>query len=97
MYNLFAVAVILYTVIGLSAAVYYIIYNRGVLSGDITPEMLSPTLTAEQKQAMIQDIADRRKKSKWVFLILIPTLTVFAFEMLERYFFPMLFSLFTGA
>ena len=92
-YDLFLVGVIVYTVIGLAAALYYIIYNRGVLSGTVTPEMLPADWDADRKNALIADMASRRQKSRWVLLIIIPTLATFGFELLERYFFPTLFSL----
>ena len=96
LYDLYLVAVILYTAVTLGVAIYYIIYNRGVISGKVTPDMLPAEWSAEQKQAMIDDIAARRKKSKWALLILIPMIFVFALELLELYFFPLILSLFSG-
>lgn len=96
LYGLYLVAVILYTAVTLGVAVYYIVYNRGVLSGKVTPDMLPAEWSAEQKQSMIDDIAARHKKSKWVFLIVVPMIFVFAFELLELYFFPLILSLFSG-
>ena len=94
-YELFIVAVILYTVIGLAAALYYIIYNRGVISGRITPEMLPKEWSPEQKQAMVDDIAARRRRSKWAILVFVPVIATVCFELLESYFFPLMLSFFT--
>ena len=94
--NLYLFAVILYSVITLSVALWYIIYNKGVISGTVSPDMLPAEWSAEQKQSMIDDIAARHKKSKWVFLIVVPMIFVFAFELLELYFFPLILSLFSG-
>ena len=96
LYDLYLVAIILYTAVTLGVAIYYIIYNRGVISGKPTPDMLPAEWSTEQKQAMIDDIAARRKKSKWALLILIPMIFVFALELLELYFFPLILSLFSG-
>lgn len=94
-YELFIVAVILYTAIGLAAALYYIIYNRGVISGRITPEMLPKEWSPEQKQAMVDDIAARRRRSKWAILVFVPVIATVCFELLESYFFPLMLSFFT--
>ncbi len=96
LYDLYIFAIVLYTAVTLAVAIYYIIYNKGVISGTVTPEMLPPEWSTEQKQAMIDDLAQRRKKSKWALLILIPMMLVFAFELLELYFFPLLTALFPG-
>lgn len=97
LYDLYLVAIVIYTAVTLAAAIYYIVYNRGVLSGKVTPDMLPAEWSAEQKQAMIDDIAARQKRSKWVLLILIPMIFVFGFELLELYFFPLITSLFSGS
>ena len=93
LYDLHLFAVILYTAVALGAAIYYVVYNRGVLSGKVTPEMLPADWSDEQKQAFIDDMTARRQKSKWVQLILIPMVFVYAFELLEFYFFPLLRSI----
>lgn len=97
LYDLYLVAIVIYTAVTLATAIYYIVYNRGVLSGKVTPDMLPAEWSAEQKQAMIDDIAARHKRSKWVLLILIPMIFVFGFELLELYFFPLITSLFSGS
>ena len=94
LYDLYLFAIVLYTSVTLGIAIYYIVYNRGVLTEKITPEMLPPEWSAEKKQAMIDDIALRRKRSKWAQLILIPMVLVYIFEILELYVFPMITGLF---
>ena len=93
LYDLYLFAIILYSAVTLAVAIYYIIYNRGVISGKVTPDMLPAEWSAAQKQALIDDLASRRKKSKWALLILLPMIIVFAFELLELYFFPLIRSL----
>ncbi len=95
MYDLYLVAIVLYSTATFAVAIYYIVYNRGVFS-KVTPEMLPAEWSAEQKKAMIDDIAARRKKSKWAILILLPMIFVFGFELLELYFFPLILSIFSG-
>ena len=96
LYDLYLFAIILYTAVMLGVTVYYIVYNRGVLSGSITPEMLPAEWSDEQKNAMIEDMSARRRKSRWVQLVLIPLIFTYAFELLELYFFPLVRSLFSG-
>ena len=86
--NLYLFAVILYSVITLSVALWYIIYNKGVISGTVSTDMLPAEWSDEQKQTLIKDLAERRKKSKWALIILIPMILVFGLEMLELYIFP---------
>lgn len=92
-YDLHLLATAIYTVVTLSVAIWYIIYNKGMITGKLTPEMLPDEWSAMQKQALIEELTRRRKKSKWALLILIPMITVFAFEILEIYFFPTIMQL----
>lgn len=94
--DLYVVAVLLYSTITLVVALWYIIYNKGMVSGKVTPEMLPPEWSTEKKQALIDELAARRKKSKWALLILIPMIVVFGVEMLTLYVFPSL-SVLLGA
>ena len=74
-------------------AIVYVAYNRAFSRKGMTVDMLPPEWTLEQKQAFIDDLAARRKKSKWALLILIPMILVFGLEMLELYVFPSLNTL----
>ena len=86
--DLYLFAVILYTAATLAVALWYIIYNKGNVSGKVTPDMLPPEWDTARKQAFLDDLATRRKKSKWALLVLIPMIAVFGFEMLELYVVP---------
>ena len=87
--GLYVIAVTLYSLITLATALWYIIYNKGNVSGRVTPDMLPAEWSAEKKQELIDDLAARRKKSKWAFLILIPMIVVFGAEMLRLYVLPL--------
>lgn len=93
--DLYLIAVVLYTAITLVVALWYIIYNKGSVSGAVTPNMLPAEWSADQKQAFLDDLMARRKRSKWALLILIPMIVVFGFELLELYVFPPLSTLLT--
>ena len=86
--GLYLFGVILYSAITLVVALWYIIYNKGSISGKVTPEMLPLEWSLAEKQAFIDDLAARRKRSKWALLILIPMILVFGLEMLELYVLP---------
>ena len=86
--GLYLFGVILYSAITLVVALWYIIYNKGSTSGKVTPEMLPLEWSLAEKQAFIDDLAARRKRSKWALLILIPMILVFGLEMLELYVLP---------
>ena len=94
--GLYVIAVALYSVITLVVALWYIIYNKGNVSGRVTPDMLPVEWSDEKKQALIDDLAARRKKSKWAFLSLIPMIVVFGVETLELYVLPMFSDLFAS-
>lgn len=95
LYDLYLFAIILYTSVTLGVAIYYIVYNRGILTEKITPEMLPADWSTEKKQAMIEDIDARRRRSKWAQLVLLPMVFVYLFEILEIYVFPVITGLFS--
>ena len=92
--NLYLIAVVLYSAVTLAVALGYIIYNKGSVSGKVTPDMLPAEWSMQEKQAFIDDLALRRKKSKWMLVILIPMIIVFGVELLEIYMLPMLLEAF---
>ena len=85
---------LLYSVITLAAALYYIIYNRGVIGKLPTHEMLPPTWDKTTREAFLDDMKERRKKSKWVMTILIPMILVFAYKILDIVFLSRISPLF---
>ena len=95
LYDLYLFAIILYIAVTLGVAIYYIVYNRGVLTEKISPEMLPADWSAEKKQVMIEDIDARRRRSKWAQLVLLPMVFVYLFEILELYVFPVITGLFS--
>ncbi len=82
----------IYLGIGAILLLYYVIYNRGFSGKNITPDMLSDTMTLEEKQQYIKDSRERMEKSKWVLTILIPIMLVFAVDMIYLFVIPMLFG-----
>lgn len=66
--------------IGFSAA--YVIYNQGFYRKNITPDMLPDTMTAEEKQAAIDEGKTRLEKSKWMITIIFPLVMTFILDIL---------------
>lgn len=58
----------------------YIIYNRGFSHRNITADMLSDTMTAEEKQKFLDDIKERSQKSKWMITIIFPLVMTFMID-----------------
>lgn len=63
----------------------YFIYNRGMSRKGLTPEMLSDTMTEEEKLAYIEDGERRLKKSKWMLTIIFPLVLTFLFDAIELF------------
>lgn len=91
--DLYLLAVILYSTVTLVTALWYIIYNKGMVSGGVTPAMLPSEWSDERKRAFIEDLSARRKRSRPALLILTPMVVVFGLECLELYVFPPLAAL----
>lgn len=70
---------------GFSAA--YVIYNRGFSRMNVTPEMLPNSMSAEEKEAFINDGKARIEKSKWMLTIIFPLLMTFILDTLNIYIF----------
>ncbi len=66
----------------------FFIYNRGFVDKDATIENLPDTMTLQEKQDYIDSIALRRKKSRWMpimiiilsFPLMLDTLNIFVFD-----------------
>ena len=87
---------ILWIYIGAGAAlgIFYVIYNRGFVGKNATPDMLSDTLTAAEKEEYLADCRRRMEKSKWVLTILIPILLTICADVIYLFIFPKIEALF---
>ena len=63
-----------YVAVALIMAFVYVIYNRGLSAKGITPEMLPDTMSVAEKAAFIEEAKCRLRKSRWMLLILFPTI-----------------------
>ena len=81
-----------YSVITLVAALWYIVYNRGLAGTRLTSDMLPKEWSAEEKEKFMNDYRARREKSKKALIILIPMIATFLFEVLDIYLFRSILS-----
>lgn len=78
----------IYLVVGVIFALYYVIYNRGFVFKNATPEMLPSHLSMIEKQRLIEDAKLREKKSRWTLTLVVPILLTFLADMVYLFIFP---------
>ena len=79
---------IVYGVITLVTALWYIIYNRGIIGALPNAESLPMTWDKQTREDFITDLKQRRQKSKRAMLILVPMIFTFCYKILDIYLFP---------
>ena len=84
----------IYLAAGAALGLYYVIYNRGFVGKNATPDMLPNTMTLAEKQAFLQDAKDRLHRSRWVLTILIPIILTFFVEVILLFLLPQLKEIF---
>ena len=80
----------IYLLLGATLALYYVIYNRGFVAKNASPEELPSHMTPIQKQAYIEEGKRRFKQSKWVLTLLIPIILTFFADVIYLYLYPYL-------
>ncbi|MBR3893969.1 MAG: hypothetical protein IKJ35_02365 [Clostridia bacterium] len=78
----------IYLVVGVIFALYYVIYNRGFVFKNATPEMPPSHLSMIEKQRLIEDAKLREKKSRWTLTLVVPILLTFLADMVYLFIFP---------
>ena len=84
----------IYLLLGAVLALYYVIYNRGFVAKNASPDELPAHMTPVQKQAFIEEGQRRFQKSKWVLTLLIPIILTFFADIVYLYLFPYFEELF---
>ena len=82
----------IYLGIGLVLGVGYLIYNRGFVGKDATPDMLPDTMTVDEKQHFLEDCKARLRNSRWVLVFLIPILVTVMADVIYLFYLQELFS-----
>lgn len=83
---------VLYAVVGAAFLFTYIIYNRGFTRDNITPDMLPDTMSEQQKEAFIQSGKDRKRKSKWMIIVIFALFVPLAIDFIVLIAIPTLFG-----
>jgi len=85
---------IVYLTLGAVFTLIFVIYNRGFIGKNLTPEQLPDTMTKEEKQAFIDSCATRLHRSRWMITVIFPIVLAFALDMMYLFLFPMLEGMF---
>ncbi len=85
---------IVYLALLIAFGLFYIIYNRGFVGRNATPEMLPDSMSAAEKQAYLESCRHRFSSSRWVLTILFPILLTFGIDLMYLFLFPFLKELF---
>ena len=83
---------VLYAVIGAGFLIAYIIYNRAFTRDNITPDMLPDTMSEHEKVAFIQSGVERKRKSRWMIVVLFAAFVPLAIDFLILTAIPTLFG-----
>ena len=87
---------VLYAIVGAAFLIAYIIYNRAFTRDNITPEMLPDTMSEHEKLAFIQNGVERKRKSKWMIVVLFAAFVPLAIDFLILQVFPTLLGSMLG-
>lgn len=71
-YSLWKVVVIAYVAVASVLIIAYFIINRAFTGSGVTYEMLPDTMTHDEKEEYLADVADREKRSRPLLLIIFP-------------------------
>ena len=86
------VVMIVYVAAASVTAVAYFICNRGFAVANATPEMLPDSLSYDEKEKMISDARDRKKRTRWMpgllFIFLFPRIVDLFNLFVVELFFP---------
>ena len=85
---------IFFIYMGISAVLIliYVIYNKGFVYKDATPEMLPNTMTPEQKETVLGEAKARLRKSRWMLTLIIPFVLAFMLDALYLFILSDLFT-----
>ena len=86
----------LYAAVGTGFLIAYIIYNRAFTRDNVTPEMLPDTMSEHEKVAFIQNGVERKRKSKWMIVVLFTAFVPLAIDFLILTALPTLFGSMLG-
>ena len=68
----------------------YVIYNRGFVGKNATPDMLPDDMPLENKHAFLEDCRQRLHKSRWMLTLILPIVLALGADMIYLFLWPML-------
>ena len=75
---------IFFIYMGISAVLIliYVIYNRGFVYKDATPEMLPSSMPAEEQERILGEAKARMDRSRWMLTLIVPFVLAFMLDAL---------------
>ena len=73
-YSLWKFVVIAYVAVASVLIIAYFIINRAFTGSGVTYEMLPDTMTHDEKEEYLADVADREKRSRPLLLVIFPVI-----------------------
>lgn len=73
-YSLWKIVVIAYVAVASVLIVAYFIINRAFTGSGVTYEMLPDTMSHDEKEEYLADVADREKRSRPLLLVIFPVI-----------------------
>lgn len=68
----------------------YVIYNRGFVGKNATPDMLPDDMPLENKKAFLEDCRRRLHKSRWMLTVILPIAFAIGADLIYLFLLPML-------
>ncbi len=84
-----------YLLLLLGVTLYYVIYNRGFVYKNATPEMLPDTMTLPEKEALLATYERRLSSSRWALTLIFPIVLALALDIMYLYLLPLLEGIFS--
>jgi hypothetical protein len=85
---------IVYLAVGTVMTFIFVIYNRGFVGKNLTPDQMKDTLSPAEKQKFIDDCAARLHRSRWMLTVIFPIVLAFSLDMMYLFLLPMLEGMF---
>ena len=83
--SLWKVAVIAYVAIASVLIVAYFIVNRAFTGSGVTYEMLPDTMTKQEKDEYLADVADREKRSRPMLMVIFPIIITLLIDLFRLF------------
>jgi hypothetical protein len=85
----------IYLAVGAVMGLVFVIYNRGFVGKNITPDQLPESMSPVEKQRFMDESRERLHRSRWMLTIIFPIILAFALDMMYLFLLPMLEQMFS--